>query len=159
MEFTYLEKMLLEQSIMIVLVQAKGHDDQDYYAYLAISPLKIPELSDAIKKGNADIRKYGRIIMQGKGQPDQQVKKTMQDEYAFNNRLLSKLAAVSKMREASIAKTKVYTEVHADLRAKLNYQMSKPHLCSLAQPATSKFASAVEFGEKSNIPIALQECD
>ncbi len=50
------------------------------------------------------------------------------------NRLHSKLAAVSKMREASIAKTQVYTEVHADLRS----------------IATSEFASAVEFGEKSN---------
>ncbi len=74
---------------------------------------------------------------------------------AFDNinvphiRPLSELAAVSKMREASIAKTQVYTEVHADLRAKLSLQMSKPHLCSLAQPATSEFASAVEFGERS----------
>ncbi len=39
----------------------------------------------------------------------------------------------------------------ADLRAKLSLQMSKPHLCSLAQPVTSKFASAVEFGEKSTM--------
>ncbi len=60
------------------------------------------------------------------------------------------------MREASIAKTQVYKEVHADLRAKLNYQMSKPHLCSLAQPATSEFASAVEFGERSNHTPLLQ---
>ncbi len=50
------------------------------------------------------------------------------------NRLLSKLAAVSKVRGASIAKTQMYKKVHADLRS----------------AATSKFASAVEFGEKSN---------
>ncbi len=50
-------------------------------------------------------------------------------------RLLSKLAAVSKMREASIAETQVYFLVHADLRS----------------TATSKFAIAVELRKKSII--------
>ncbi len=35
--------------------------------------------------------------------------------------------------------------------------MSKPHLCSLAQPATSKFASVVEFRKRSIILYALDE--
>ncbi len=63
-------------------------------------------------------------------------------------------ASIAKRRreenaESVFSLSQVYFRVHADLRAKLSLQMSKPHLCSLAQPATSKFASAVEFGEKS----------
>ncbi len=54
-----------------------------------------------------------------------------------SNRPLSELAAVSKMREASIAETQVYKEVHADLRS----------------AETSEFASAVELRKRSNIQV------
>ncbi len=64
------------------------------------------------------------------GVPDSAAAQVIADIYT---RLLSELAAVSKVREASIAETQMYKEVHADLRS----------------TATSKFASAVEFGEKS----------
>ncbi len=53
-------------------------------------------------------------------------------------RLFSKLAALCKVRGASIAKTQVYNKVHADLRS----------------AATSKFANAVEFRKKSIILAA-----
>ncbi len=58
-------------------------------------------------------------------------------------RLLSQLAAVSKVREASIAETQVYKEVHADSRS----------------TATSKFASAVEFRKKSINGLTLNNIE
>jgi tRNA pseudouridine32 synthase/23S rRNA pseudouridine746 synthase/23S rRNA pseudouridine1911/1915/1917 synthase len=56
-----------------------------------------------------------------------------------SNRLLSKLAYVNEMREASIAETQVYSNVHADSRS----------------TATSKFGTEVEFPKKSNTPLHL----
>lgn len=83
-DFGFLEKALLEKSLAIILVQTVDDNGQEYYAYLAIKPLDIIKLKDAISKDGADIRQFGKIISQGKGKPASQDIQKMHEQYGFS---------------------------------------------------------------------------
>ena len=84
-ELTRSEQMLAEKTVCILLVRGENPDGGPIYAYVAVRADKLEEFMEAQKNDTFYPEDYGMIIESGEGEPSDDVKARMRDEYGFNH--------------------------------------------------------------------------
>lgn len=107
-ELTRSEKLLAEKTVCILLVRGENEEDQPIYAYVAVRADKLEAFMQAQKDGTFYPEDYGMIIESGVGEPSDDVKAKMRDEYGFNH------DAMVDIRDAGQAETMAADIVRKD---------------------------------------------
>lgn len=84
-DLTRSEKMLAEKAVCILLVRGENEDGQPIFAYVAVRADKLDAFMEAQKNEAFFPEDYGMIIEAGEGEPSEEVKARMRDEYGFNH--------------------------------------------------------------------------
>ncbi|MCI5049586.1 MAG: hypothetical protein MRY32_04565 [Rickettsiales bacterium] len=84
-ELTRSEKMIAEKTVCVLLVRGESPDGEKIYAYVAVRADKLEEFMEAQKTGTFYPEDYGVIVESGVGEPTDEVKQRMHDEYGFNH--------------------------------------------------------------------------
>lgn len=76
---------LAEQTVCVLLVRGENPDGGGIYAYVAVRADRLEEFMEA---QNSDLfypEDYGVIIESGEGEPSEEVRRKMEEEYGFNH--------------------------------------------------------------------------
>lgn len=84
-ELTRSEKMLAEKTVCILLVRGESEDGAPIFAYVAVRSDKLEAFMEAQKSDTFYPEDYGMVIESGEGEPSDEVKAKMRDEYGFNH--------------------------------------------------------------------------
>jgi hypothetical protein len=84
-ELTRSEKMLAEKTVCILLVRGEDTDGGPIFAYVAVRADKLDAFMEAQKSETFFPEDYGMIIESGEGEPCEEVKTKMRDEYGFQH--------------------------------------------------------------------------
>lgn len=79
------EQVMAEKTICVLLVRGESPDGQKIYAYLGIQARRLEDFMEAQKKGTFQPEEYGTILASGIGEPDEETRKKMTEEYGFNH--------------------------------------------------------------------------
>tara|TARA_B100001179_G_C18309033_1_gene282935 strand:+ start:94 stop:462 length:369 start_codon:yes stop_codon:yes gene_type:complete len=84
-ELTRSEKMIAEKTVCILLVRGENADGGPIFAYVGVRADRLEEFMAAQEDGTFYPEEYGVIIESGEGEPSEEVKAKMRDEYGFNH--------------------------------------------------------------------------
>lgn len=84
-ELTRSEKILAEKTVCILLVRGENAEGEAIFAYVAVRADKMEAFMEAQKSDTFYPEDYGMIIESGVGEPSEEVKAKMRDEYGFNH--------------------------------------------------------------------------
>lgn len=84
-ELSRSEKIIAEKTVCILLVRGESPDGEPIYAYVAVRADKLEAFMDAQKSGMFYPEDYGVIVESGVGEPSDEIKKKMEEEYGFNH--------------------------------------------------------------------------
>ena len=79
------EQIVAEKTVCILLIRGENQEGNKIYAYVAIRADKLQEFMDAQRAGLFYPEDYGVIVESGEGEPAEEVKKKMTQEYGFNH--------------------------------------------------------------------------
>lgn len=79
------EQIIAEKTICMLLVKGENPDGIPIYAYVAVRADKLEEFMRAQEEGLFHPDEYGMIVEAGEGEPDEEVRKRMEEEYGFNH--------------------------------------------------------------------------
>lgn len=79
------EQMMAENALAVILLRGTSPDDQPIFAYVGVRVDKLDAFMEAQKLGNFDPEEYGTIIEAGLGEPTDEIRKKMEEEYGFNH--------------------------------------------------------------------------
>lgn len=77
--------MLAEKTVCILLVRGEDADGGPIFAYVAVRADKLDAFMEAQKSDTFYPEDYGMIIESGEGDPSDEVKAKMRDEYGFQH--------------------------------------------------------------------------
>lgn len=80
-----LETLVKEGVYSIVYFQAKDGEGELYYIYMAVKLGDLDRFNKAFKGGRFTPNEHGIILECGYGEPDDEVKKLMTEQYGFNH--------------------------------------------------------------------------
>lgn len=84
-KLTKTEQIIAEKTVCVLLVRGENPDGGKIYAYVAVRADKLEEFMEAQKQGTFYPEDYGMIVQAGEGEPTDEVKKKMTEEYGFNH--------------------------------------------------------------------------
>ena len=84
-ELSRSEKIIAEKTVCILLVRGESPDGEPIYAYVAVRADKLESFMEAQKTGMFYPEDYGVIVESGVGEPSDEIKKKMEEEYGFNH--------------------------------------------------------------------------
>jgi hypothetical protein len=84
-ELSRSEKMIAEKTVCMLLVRGESPEGQPIYAYVAVRADKLEAFMKAQEEGLFHPDDYGVIVEAGEGDPDEEVRKRMEEEYGFNH--------------------------------------------------------------------------
>lgn len=84
-KLTASEQIIAEKTVCILLIRGENPDGGKMYAYVAVRADKLQPFMDAQKTGTFFPEDYGMILESGEGEPSDDVKKRMTEEYGFNH--------------------------------------------------------------------------
>ena len=84
-KLTRTEQIVAEKTVCVLLVRGESPDGKKIYAYLAIRADKLEAFMEAQKQGTFYPEDYGIVIEAGEGEPSDEVKLKMTQEYGFNH--------------------------------------------------------------------------
>ena len=79
------QKEVTEKTVCILLVRGENPDGAGIYAYVAVRADKLEEFMAAQESGMFYPEDHGVIIESGEGEPTDEIRKKMEDEYGFNH--------------------------------------------------------------------------
>lgn len=85
---TNAEKNVADKTVCILLVRGENPDGGAIYAYVAVRADKLESFMEAQQSGVFYPEDYGVIIESGEGEPTEEIRKKMEDEYGFNHQLM-----------------------------------------------------------------------
>ena len=85
------EQIIAEKTVCVLLVRGESPEGDKIYAYLAIRADKLESFMEAQKSGTFFPEDYGIIIEAGEGEPSDEVKLKMTQEYGFNHEAMMDL--------------------------------------------------------------------
>ena len=91
-KLTRSEQIIAEKTVCILLVRGESPDGQKIYAYLAIRADKLQSFMEAQQSGTFYPEDYGMVIEFGEGEPSDEVRQKMTNEYGFNHDAMLDLA-------------------------------------------------------------------
>ena len=85
------EQIIAEKTVCVLLVRGESPEGKKIYAYLAIRADKLESFMEAQKSGTFFPEDYGIIIESGEGEPSDEIKLKMTQEYGFNHEAMMDL--------------------------------------------------------------------
>lgn len=85
MSRSFQDRIILDNTLVIVHLQLFDADEKPYFAYIALRPAELEKLMAAHRKGAFDPNTFGTLILAGTGTPSDEVKAYMEREYAFDH--------------------------------------------------------------------------
>lgn len=82
------EKNVADKTVCILLVRGENPDGGAIYAYVAVRADKLEAFMEAQQSGVFYPEDYGVIIESGEGEPTEEIRKKMEEEYGFNHQLM-----------------------------------------------------------------------
>lgn len=79
------DKILIDKTYCLFLIRGHTTDNQPQYAYVAVKAKHVEALRKALASGDTDITKYSSVIAHGLGEPSEEVRQRMEEEYGFNH--------------------------------------------------------------------------
>jgi len=79
------EQIIAEKTVCVLLVRGESPEGKKIYAYLAIRADKLESFMEAQKQGTFFPEDYGIVLETGEGEPSDEVKLKMTQEYGFNH--------------------------------------------------------------------------
>ena len=84
-DLTRSEKILAEKTVCVLLVRGEDAEGQPIFAYVGVRADKLEEFMQAQQEGMFYPEEHGVIIESGTGEPSDEIKRKMEDEYGFNH--------------------------------------------------------------------------
>ncbi|MDX2073479.1 MAG: hypothetical protein SFX19_03830 [Alphaproteobacteria bacterium] len=84
-KLTTSEQIIAEKTVCILLIRGESPDGGKMYAYVAVRADKLEGFMEAQKSGTFFPEDYGMILEAGEGEPSDEVKTKMTQEYGFNH--------------------------------------------------------------------------
>lgn len=84
-KLTRSEQIIAEKTVCILLVRGESPTGSKIYAYLGIRADKLESFMEAQKTGTFYPEDYGIVIESGEGEPSEEVRQKMTQEYGFNH--------------------------------------------------------------------------
>lgn len=84
-KLTASEQIIAEKTVCILLIRGENPEGGKMYAYVAVRADKLEAFMEAQKSGTFFPEDYGMILEAGEGEPTDDVKKRMTEEYGFNH--------------------------------------------------------------------------
>lgn len=82
------EQIIAEKTICMLLVKGANPEGTPIFAYVAVRADKLEAFMKAQEEGMFHPDDYGMIVEAGEGEPDEEVRKRMEDEYGFNHQAM-----------------------------------------------------------------------
>lgn len=79
------QQELAEQTVCVLLVRGENQDGGSIYAYVAVRADRLEEFMQAQESDLFYPEDYGVIIESGEGEPSEEVRQKMEEEYGFNH--------------------------------------------------------------------------
>lgn len=79
------EQIIAEKTVCILLVRGETPEGTKIFAYVAIRADKLEAFMEAQKQGTFYPEDFGIIIESGEGEPNEEVRRKMTEEYGFNH--------------------------------------------------------------------------
>src|ERR1700733_15112626 len=98
-KLTRSEQIIAEKTVCILLVRGESPDGKKIYAYLGIRADKLEAFMEAQKQGTFYPEDFGIVIEAGEGEPTDEVKKKMTEEYGFNHEAMMDIASTEKAHD------------------------------------------------------------
>lgn len=98
-KLTRTEQIIAEKTVCVLLVRGESPDGKKIYAYLAIRADKLESFMEAQKQGTFYPEDYGIVLEAGEGEPSDEVKHKMTQEYGFNHEAMMDLAGPEKAHD------------------------------------------------------------
>jgi len=84
-KLTASEQIIAEKTVCILLIRGENPEGGKMYAYVAVRADKLESFMEAQKSGTFFPEDYGMILESGEGEPSDDVKQRMTQEYGFNH--------------------------------------------------------------------------
>lgn len=84
-KLTKSEQIIAEKTVCVLLVRGESPDGKKIFAYIAVRADKLEEFMEAQKNGTFYPEDYGIVIESGEGEPSEEIRKKMTEEYGFNH--------------------------------------------------------------------------
>jgi hypothetical protein len=98
-KLTKTEQIIAEKTVCVLLVRGENPDSKKIYAYVAIRADKLEAFMEAQKQGTFYPEDYGIIIESGEGEPSEEVKQKMTQEYGFNHEAMLDIGSSEKAHD------------------------------------------------------------
>ena len=93
------EQIIAEKTVCVLLVRGESPDGKKIYAYIAIRADKLESFMEAQQQGTFYPEDYGIVIESGEGEPSDEVRAKMTQEYGFNHEAMLDLGTTEKAHE------------------------------------------------------------
>ena len=93
------DKALAEKTVCVLLVRGENPDGNPIYAYVAVRADKLEAFMEAQNSGLFYPEDFGVIIEAGEGNPSDEIRKKMEEEYGFNHQLMIDIPDQKSARE------------------------------------------------------------
>lgn len=80
---SYRQKIMLGDRDPVVFIRGERSTGVSFFAYLALSLEQLTKLNCDMERGVVRLGDYGRVILQGEGEPTDDQKNYMTQNYAF----------------------------------------------------------------------------
>lgn len=98
-KLTRTEQIIAEKTVCVLLVRGESPDGNKIFAYLAIRADKLESFMEAQKQGTFFPEDYGIVLEAGEGEPSDEVKLKMTQEYGFNHEAMMDLGGADQANE------------------------------------------------------------
>ena len=100
-ELSRTEQILAEKTVCILLVRGESPEGEPIYAYVAVRADKLEAFMKAQETGPFYPDEYGVIVEAGEGEPSEEVRKRMEEEYGFNHQAMLDMPSSISQTEIS----------------------------------------------------------
>jgi hypothetical protein len=82
------EKILVEKTVCVLLVRGQSSNGQAIYAYVAVKASQLEAFMRAQQNGTFYPEEHGVVIESGEGEPSDEVRARMEQEYGFDHQAM-----------------------------------------------------------------------
>lgn len=90
-KLTASEQIIAEKTVCILLIRGENTEGGKMYAYVAVRADRLEAFMEAQQSGTFFPEDYGMILESGEGEPSDEVRARMTNEYGFNHEAMKGL--------------------------------------------------------------------
>lgn len=113
-KLTKAEQLIAEKTVCILLVRGETPDSKKIYAYVAIRADRLESFMEAQKQGTFYPEDFGIVVESGEGEPSDEVKKKMTEEYGFNHEAMMDIGSTEKAHDLTSNLSSYVTQAPKD---------------------------------------------